>query len=1060
MRGRLGKQLLVGGAAALVTGAVAALLLLFLLPKLVEGWAQAQLRARGFGNLGFHVASIGWRAARIEDVELPGAVRLSLPTVEVIYAWEGLAPRITAILVEHARIEFQADTPIAQAVASLGDNLSAPAAGGGALRMPNLPPIEIRDGEAILAAATGPPAARLGFTGRLDPAGDDRYALDFVVSGRGAGGQIAGRADGSLDLTGSGTLRLSFADGTFAAPGGRMKADGLEGEAYLSLVAFQPWAAAVNLAVSEVTVPGLPAARLRLTLDRDLDRTQLTAEAVGLDGSFRAGGTGTIQIEAPAPSADGEISLEADAGSPLWPALGLPPPASGRAQISGPATIVLSQLPSPDAGLSIVSLATASLDLRLDRVAWPGLMQDVSGGGRLELSVGGGGALSMRTPAALSLTGQIAPDLLDAMKLPADLRGRLDRPVAFELSAPTELAVQPQPDGSRQLAGEATLSLLGDRSLSLRLAGSVRMGGRQGLTRFDLSTIEAKARGWPVEAAGTSFRVDRLALAGSLSGTPADFSGNLRITPYLVDLSSNMAQARNLSFDIKNTVQFSNNKLVLSIQEPGSVRIDKLALPNGFKVRGLTAVALRPAKQVPLLTASFAPGGATVDYGIRTGPLDLALQAASVAEPVAVRLQLGAAGFYGHWSAAEGASGEVRLADAHAELPEQGVVAENVDARFVYGVGGDGKLTATAERVRLGADRNWLPPLAVDGKASLRRSAVEFDLAAHDARNLLRIDLSGIHDLAHGRGAGRIQMAPVRFLPGGLQPRDLFPAVGPEIDEATGTISLGGAMAWKGGAVFSDLTLKLEETTVAGPDVELARVNGAIALESLSPLASQPGQQIAIGQIKLGVPMSDGLVTFRVAPGPVLEIQQASLRLAGGSVAIGPTKLDPRAASQRLTLDVRGVDLGELLALAEIDGLAATGRLDGQIPVTIADGEVTIAGARLEATGPGRLGYSPTAPPPGLQGAPGLQGGSETVSLVLSALADFRYDRLWLTLDRDARGEARVGLHVRGSNPGFYDGYPIEFNLALEGKLDRILRDSLQGYRVPDLVRAKLAKPP
>ena len=79
---------------------------------------------------------------------------------------------------------------------------------------------------------------------------------------------------------------------------------------------------------------------------------------------------------------------------------------------------------------------------------------------------------------------------------------------------------------------------------------------------------------------------------------------------------------------------------------------------------------------------------------------------------------------------------------------------------------------------------------------------------------------------------------------------------------------------------------------------------------------------------------------------------------------------------------------------------------------------------------------------------------------MLSALADFRYDRLWLTLDRDARGEARVGLHVRGNNPGFYDGYPIEFNLALEGKVDRILRDSLQGYRVPDWVRDKLARLP
>jgi hypothetical protein len=82
------------------------------------------------------------------------------------------------------------------------------------------------------------------------------------------------------------------------------------------------------------------------------------------------------------------------------------------------------------------------------------------------------------------------------------------------------------------------------------------------------------------------------------------------------------------------------------------------------------------------------------------------------------------------------------------------------------------------------------------------------------------------------------------------------------------------------------------------------------------------------------------------------------------------------------------------------------------------------------------------------------------MTMVLSALGDFRYDQLWLTLDRDRSGEATLLLHVRGKNPNFYDGYPIELNLALTGKLDRILHDSLEGYSVPELVREKMAAPP
>ena len=45
---------------------------------------------------------------------------------------------------------------------------------------------------------------------------------------------------------------------------------------------------------------------------------------------------------------------------------------------------------------------------------------------------------------------------------------------------------------------------------------------------------------------------------------------------------------------------------------------------------------------------------------------------------------------------------------------------------------------------------------------------------------------------------------------------------------------------------------------------------------------------------------------------------------------------------------------------------------------------------------------------------------------------------------------------MTGKNPDFYDGYPVEFNLSLAGKLDQILNDSLVGYRVPDLVRERL----
>ncbi len=47
-------------------------------------------------------------------------------------------------------------------------------------------------------------------------------------------------------------------------------------------------------------------------------------------------------------------------------------------------------------------------------------------------------------------------------------------------------------------------------------------------------------------------------------------------------------------------------------------------------------------------------------------------------------------------------------------------------------------------------------------------------------------------------------------------------------------------------------------------------------------------------------------------------------------------------------------------------------------------------------------------------------------------------------------------MHVKGRNPDFYGGYPVEFNLNISGKLGQILDRSLAGYRIPENIRKSL----
>jgi hypothetical protein len=119
--------------------------------------------------------------------------------------------------------------------------------------------------------------------------------------------------------------------------------------------------------------------------------------------------------------------------------------------------------------------------------------------------------------------------------------------------------------------------------------------------------------------------------------------------------------------------------------------------------------------------------------------------------------------------------------------------------------------------------------------------------------------------------------------------------------------------------------------------------------------------------------------------------------------------------------------------------------------VRIQNGRARLEGAVFESSAPGSLRYAPANPPAGLSGPEG-----SPTALLMGALSDFRYESLRLSIDGEAGGELRAGLAVRGTNPTFYDGYPVALNLTLSGALDRILRQSLDAYHIPDAVRERM----
>lgn len=322
---------------------------------------------------------------------------------------------------------------------------------------------------------------------------------------------------------------------------------------------------------------------------------------------------------------------------------------------------------------------------------------------------------------------------------------------------------------------------------------------------------------------------------------------------------------------------------------------------------------------------------------------------------------------------------------------------------------------------------------------------------AKGANGLLIVTLDGTYDQTAGTGRLEAVAKPIRLVEDGPGLAAVSPLAATFLEKASGILS-GKAtltvtpkgLATAGQAVMKGLA------GAAGP-VAVAGVSGTIALSSLSPPVVPDGQKLSIGLLDVGIPLTDGTLLFGYGRDGRLDVDRAEWRWAGGTLHADPFELAPDKPKGTVTLHADGIDASKLLELIAVDGLEASGKLAGTLPVVFGGDTVTLNGGVLESSGPGTLRYDPAQPPSGLKG----EEGSPT-AMLMGALTDFRYDTLRITIDGQAGGELSAGFSLRGANPSFYDGYPVALNLKLSGALDRILRQNLDVYRIPDTLRDRM----
>lgn len=326
--------------------------------------------------------------------------------------------------------------------------------------------------------------------------------------------------------------------------------------------------------------------------------------------------------------------------------------------------------------------------------------------------------------------------------------------------------------------------------------------------------------------------------------------------------------------------------------------------------------------------------------------------------------------------------------------------------------------------------------------------------AVSEKNGWISAKLEGRHDGNTGKGFISVSMPPTNFAEGATQLAMAFPITQSYFTDGYGSVGLSANVTWmKGKNGYTTGTtgqLYLKDFTCNVRDNVIKGINTVMNLTSLAPLTLQQ-QTVSVGGVNVGLPLTNGLTVVSLDAKQNFTLHSATWDAVGGKIASSPFTMPLGTMNTSVTLSAKALDLQQLFQIAPLEGLTADGKVDGNLPVQINNGVFSIVNGTLQTTGTGVIRYNPQQPPAFLQNTTQQQ-----IIDLKAALAQFHYDSLGVTINGEIGKSQQVQLRIRGKNPLFYAGKPVNFNLNVEGPLENIIRYNPGSNRIPDTIRKQL----
>lgn len=368
-----------------------------------------------------------------------------------------------------------------------------------------------------------------------------------------------------------------------------------------------------------------------------------------------------------------------------------------------------------------------------------------------------------------------------------------------------------------------------------------------------------------------------------------------------------------------------------------------------------------------------------------------------------------------------------------------------------------------------------IPPSNWQGRYVVTPSVMTVQFNAHLPEHPLQIGGQIRLNAITGEGSGTMTMKPLQFAPQKLLLSQLIqPWPNPNMDVTHGSISASADVTFRKSLNDPDTSLHLHHLHGI---VDFKEMGGFIKpttiIEGLTTHVEILGKdeslripptplrikniQSAIELTKTSLLFSTG--TFLQTSIPALSITNMRTHLLGGTVSLAGATIDPKDGTHEVTLQVKGLDLNEVLRLEQQETVKGTGTLDGMLPLFISSEDsgiaVTLQQGSIHARSPGGTLHVEVAK----ETASSWAKNQPQLDLIVKSLENYHYSRLEVGADYEKNGILNLATKLEGKNPDFRNGVPIHFNLNIEENIPALLKSLSLVKELEQKIEKMMAQP-